>query len=119
VVEEIVVVSAPQTRKQIKTAKARALITITGEDLSASLLVNPGFFTKESQARVKVSARVQVLKSKGAVFNEQLISDDTASVTIGRCLDAYKTVTTASTKVLGQLLAQIGNSVGKSLSSRK
>jgi hypothetical protein len=119
VVEEIEVVSAPVTRKQIKTAKARALITITGEDLSASLLVNSGFFTKESQARVKVSARVQVLKSKGGVFDEQLISDDTASVTIGKCLDAYKTVTAASAKVLGQLVTQIGNSVSQSLSSKK
>jgi len=119
VVEEIEVVSAAQTRKQIRAAKARALITITAEDLSASLLVSPGFFTKESEARVKISARVQILKSKGGVFEEQLISDDTASVTIGKCLDAYKTVTAASTKVLNQLLTQIGNSVGKSLSSKK
>ncbi len=119
VVEEIEIVSAAVTQKQIKKAKARALITITAEDLSASLLVNPGFFTKESQARVKISARIEVLKSKGTVFEEQLISDDTASVTIGRCLDAYKTVTAASTKVMRQLLTQIGNSVGKSLASKK
>ena len=42
VVEEIEVVPAAVTKKQIRAAKARALITVKAESLTAGLLVSPG-----------------------------------------------------------------------------
>ncbi len=119
VVEKIEIVSAPLTKKQIRKAKARALITVSADNLSAYLLVSPGFLTKDSEATVKVSARVQVLKPKGAEFDEQLNSVETAKVTIGRCLDAFKPVTEASAKALKTLVEKIGNAVSRSLPTRK
>jgi len=119
VVEEIEVVSAPLTKKQIRAAKARALITVKAESLVASLLVSPGFFTKESQAKVNISARLQVLRKKGRLFDKKLRAENSTALTIGKCLDGFKPVTAASTKALQQLVEKIGNSVAQSLSSRK
>lgn len=118
-VEDLEVVTAPMSRKQIKAAKARALITIKAGSLTAGLLVSPGFLTKESQAKVQMSADVQVLRPQGKLFEKRLNSVSSASLTIGRCLDAYKTVNAAASKTLDQLIEQIGKSVSQSLSSRK
>ncbi len=118
-VEKIEVVSAPMTKKQIKAAKARALITIKAEDLSASLLVSPGFLTKQSEAKVQISARVQILKTRGALFDEQLSATESSSISIGRCLDAHKPVSAALSKAFNQLVEQIGKSVSQSLSAKK
>ena len=119
VVEDLEVVTAPLSQKQIKAAKARALITIKADSLSAGLLVSPGFLTKESQAKVQMSAGVQVLRPQGKLFEERLNSVNSASLTIGRCLDAYKTVDAAASKTFDQLIEQIGKSVSQSLSSKK
>ncbi len=119
VVEEIEVVPAALTKKQIRAAKARALITVKAESLSAGLLVSPGFFTKESQAKVTISARLEVLRRKGRLFNKQLRAENSTALTIGKCLDGYKPVAVASTKALKQLVEKIGNSVARSLSSGK
>ncbi len=119
VVEEIEVVPAALTKKQIRAAKARALITIKAENLVAGLLVSPGFFTKESQAKVNISARLQVLKDRGRLFDKQLKAENTTALTIGKCLDGFKPVTAASSKALKQLVEKIGKSVAQSLSSRK
>ena len=118
-VEKIEIVSTPMTRKQIRAAKARALITITAEDLSSSLLVSPGFLTKQSEAKVQISARVQVLKTRGALFEDQLSSAESSSISIGRCLDAHKPVSAALSKAFNQLIEQIGKSVSQSLSANK
>lgn len=119
VVEKIEVVSAAMTRKQIRAAKARALITITAEGLTGDLLVKPGFLTKESQAKIQISARVQTLKTKGPLFDEHMSSRETASLSIGRCLDAHRPISAASSKALNQVIEQIGDSVSRSLSSKK
>lgn len=118
-VEEIEIVSAPMTQKQIKVAKARALITITADRLSGQLLVSPGFLTKDSQATIKMSARVEVLKPRGKPFERLASSTETNKLTIGRCLDAHKTVYSASSAALRQLIEEIGTSVSQALSAKK
>jgi len=95
------------------------LITVKAESLVASLLVGPGFFTKESQAKVNISARLQVIRRKGRLFDKRLSSENSTALTIGKCLDGFKPVTAASTKALKQLVEKIGNSVAKALSSGK
>ena len=119
ILENIEIVSTPQTQKQIRAAKARALITIKDEGQAGHLLVNPGFLTKDSKVKLQVSAHVQVFKAQGGVFEEHMSSVDTASLSIGRCLDAHKTVSAAASKTLKQLVEQIGSSVSRSLSSKK
>lgn len=117
--EKVEIVPAAMTGTQIKAAKARALIVITADKLSGHLLVSPGFLTKESKAKVQISARVQVIKPKGMLLDEHVSSEDTASHTIGRCLDAHKPVSAAASKALNQLVERIGNAILKSLSPAK
>jgi len=118
VVEKLEVIETTMTQKQIKAARARAMIVVKARELAAHLMVSPGLFSKDSEARVKISAGVQVLKTQGGLFAERVSSVNTTSLTIGKCPDGDEPVAAASTKALKQLMTQIGKSVAQSLSSR-